>query len=175
VNKIKFGILSIMLSLCMLSSIAAVAETPLSPITGKVIKVVDGDTLKLLVGDVITNYRLAGVDTPETYNNRKAKKDIVKCGVSKKEMFEQGHAAKHFVEEMYPVGSRITFTIIDTGYYGRPIIWSRLLLTNLVRHGYARVLDYNNVKPAKLEMLRELEKKAISNSVGMWNTLECWR
>jgi len=159
----------------MLSSIIAVAETPLLPITGEVIKVVDGDTLKLLVGDGITNYRLAAVDTPETYNNRKAKKDIAKCGISNEAMFEQGLAAKHFVEEMYPVGSHITFTIIGTGYYGRPIIWSRLLLTTLVRHGHARVLDYNNVEPAKLDMLRELEKKAISNGVGMWNTLECWR
>jgi len=90
-------------------------------------------------------------------------------------MFEQGLAAKHFVEEMYPVGSHITFTIIDTGYYGRPIIWSRLLLTTLVRHGHARVVEYNNVTPAKLDRLRELEKKAISNGVGMWNTLACWR
>jgi len=76
-NKIKFGILSIVLSLCMLTSITAVAETPPSPITGEVIKVVDGDTLKLLVGNVIMNYRLAAVDTPETYNNRKAKKILL--------------------------------------------------------------------------------------------------
>jgi len=162
----------------IMGSCSPVMARPLViPITqvGTLIKVVDGDTIKLKVGSTIRNYRLAAIDTPETYNNKKAKKDILTCGVSKEHMFALGKFAKAYVGSMYRLGSVIRFTKLGVGVYNRPIIWIDGYQTSLVKAGLARVVIYNNVDESKIANLRKLESLAKSQNLGIWKTLLCWR
>jgi len=143
--------------------------------TGELIKVVDGDTLKLAVAGVTKNYRLAGVDTPEVYNNSKAKKDITACGIDKELMFELGKLGTNYVKSVYTPGDEVSFEIIDTGYYNRPIILVEPLISGLVINGYARVVDYNNIDDMRMSSLKELESFAIGSNLGIWKYLDCWK
>lgn len=43
-----------------------------APDQGKVVKVIDGDTMDIMIDGVLTRVRLLGIDTPETVHPRKS-------------------------------------------------------------------------------------------------------
>jgi len=176
-NPNKLLILLILLLSCIIIAMPVKAGTKFIPISGygTLVKVVDGDTLKLEVNGKVANYRLAAVDTPETYNNIKAKKDIKICKVSKYKMFKLGKTSKEFVKARYYIGDIIEYTQIDVGRYHRPIIWVDGLLPNLIKFGMARVVIFNNVPIKDITLLKTLEQKAISSNIGIWKVMKCWR
>jgi len=166
-NKFKYIVYTTLLML----SFSAISHEE----AGIVVKIVDGDTIKIKHEGKIHNYRLAGIDTPETYNNRKAKKDIQACGIPKEQMFMLGNAAKEKVAYTYKLGDVIYYDVIDIGVYGRPIIWINGLNVELVEKGYARVVDYRNLSSTRMGALKEAEFKAKSLNLGIWKLLICWR
>jgi len=169
------SILGILMAVVLMVCVNAAIATPIGPMSGTIVKVVDGDTLKIKTGNTVTNYRLALVDTPETYNNVKAKKDIKLCKIPKAEMFALGKLAKDYVKTVYSPGDTIHFKVIGTGRYHRPIIWVNRLIYNLIAKGYGKVVDFHNVDKSKIALGRILETAAKRNHKGIWVSLaRCW-
>jgi len=144
--------------------------------TATVVKVVDGDTIKVrLDNGKKVNLRLAGIDTPETYNNSKAKKDLVRCNLTKKVMFGYGKQAKMFLKGIIYPGSTLYYTVLDTGYYGRPVVYIPGVNRMLVKSGNARVVNYYNLDKATYSKLKNAEQYAMDNNLGIWKVFKCWR
>ena len=132
--------------LILLLTVSARAET------GTVVKVIDGDTIKVVTTQGITTVRLYGIDSPE-----------------KSQAF--GLAAKDFVEVM--VKGKVV-DVIPTGgiTYGRTVavvnLGTQNLQEQLILAGYAWVYpDY-----CKKQFCRAWEKlQGISagNRVGLWS------
>ncbi len=82
--KIYFKTLSLVLVLVFLSSPLHAQQTT------TVIRVVDGDTLKVRYWGKEENIRLIGIDTPESRANKKAKKDAKRSGKGYKDYYRYG-------------------------------------------------------------------------------------
>ena len=119
--------------------------------TGTVVRVIDGDTVKIANEQGITTVRLYGIDSPE-----------------KSQAF--GQAAKGFTSQMVD-GRVVNYTAIDTDRYGRTVaivlIGTQCLQEQLILQGYAWVYpDY-----CRKQFCRAWEKlQGISagNRVGLW-------
>lgn len=118
---------------------------------GKVIKVLDGDTIDILTSEKeIIRVRFNGIDAPE-----------------KKQAF--GDKARSFTES-YAAGKDVTIRVADTDRYGRTIgdviIPGQLLTLNqlLVKSGYA----WHYKKYSKDAVLAEYENSARKNKLGLW-------
>lgn len=101
----------------------------------QVIRVVDGDTLKVGIDlgfnlTHTTNIRLARINCPETRGAER----------------EEGLNAKNWVIENIPLGSDILIHSTKLGKYGRPVaeVWVNSLNINdtLVEEGFAEYIDY---------------------------------
>lgn len=117
--------------------------------SGKVVRVLDGDTIQVLVNKEPIRVRLADIDCPE-----------------KKQPF--GHAAKKYVLEI-AAHKIVTVHSKTKDRYGRAI--GEVILPNsdslnrlLIRDGYA----WHYKKYSKDESLAELENQARKNKVGLW-------
>jgi len=126
---------------------------------GKVIGVADGDTLKVLFTGREEKIRLFGVDCPE-------------------EGQEFGTKAKQFTSRMV-FGKIVEVEPVDRDRYGRTIAWvtvdGRSLNRELIRSGMAWC--YRSYAGHDSE-LRELEKEARRNRVGLWfhpNPVPPWK
>ena len=140
---------------------------------GKVLRVVDGDTL-IMPGPSAPQgvyMRLAGIDAPETYNHKKAKKAIISCGVDKKHMFAYGRISKDYLIDAI-LHRDIKYTVVDIGRYRRPIIYIPQITENLVRSGLVAVVDYRNLPKAIFSKLRDLEEIAKQQKIGLWNHID---
>ena len=117
-----------------------------------VTNVVDGDTADLANGDRI---RFSGINTPETgecyYQEAKDKLNEL---VLEKEVFLEKDKS-------------------DTGKYGRKLryVYVDNVSVNslLVEKGYARVYDKYKDDTKRYGELKEVEKIAIENNLGVWN------
>jgi len=107
-------------------------------------RIVDGDTIDVIIDlgfKITTNQRirLAGINTPETYNVKKTSEE-----------YQKGLAAKNFVMERIEMNNSVIIieTNKDTGKYGRYIgtIWlpdnETSLNDELVEKGYAVIAHY---------------------------------
>jgi len=122
----------------------------------KVIKVIDGDTIKLENGEVV---RYIGIDTPETVHPSKP----VQCFGR-----EASNKNKELVEGKLV---RLEKDITDRDKYGRLLryVWVGELFVNdyLVRQGYAYVYTYPpDVKYSK--QFVQAQRKARENNRGLW-------
>jgi endonuclease YncB( thermonuclease family) len=124
-------------------------------ITGRVIGVTDGDTIKILTADKRTfKIRLAEIDTPE-----------------KAQPF--GQKAKQALSEAV-YGKQITLDIETTDRYGRKVAQ---VFTNdnwingaLVLSGYAWV--YRQYAKSNREKLLDFERQAKADKRGLWSLPE---
>jgi len=122
----------------------------------KVIKVIDGDTIKLENGEVV---RYIGIDTPETVHPSKP----VQCFGR-----EASNKNKELVEGKLV---RLEKDITDRDKYGRLLryVWVGDLFVNdyLVRQGYAYVYTYPpDVKYS--EQFVQAQREARENNRGLW-------
>lgn len=118
--------------------------------SGKVVKVVDGDTIHVLHDFNTVKVRLSGVDTPE-----------------KHQAF--GQQAKNFTAAQC-FGQEVTVVAVERDKYGRVVgevtlADGRDLNKELVKAGYA--WWYRKYAPKSSE-LEQLETDARSNSRGLW-------
>ena len=115
---------------------------------GRVIKVVDGDTFKILQRDEEVIIRLAEIDAPE-YNQPFWKK-------SKQAL------------ERYVAGKQVTIEEFDRDRYGRIVghVYLNDIWVNgeLVQQGYSYVYE----RYAVSKKLYELESEAVKNQRGIW-------
>ncbi len=132
---------------------------------GNVVKVTDGDTLKVRIHGVgVRSIRLLGIDTPEVYGGKE-------CG---------GDAASAYMARLAPVGSRVLLisdpSQADRDRYGR---WLRYVHRGRVdvgreqiRKGFANSYVYRNDPFRRTRAYQRDEKVAKSMLRGSWNL--CW-
>ena len=132
---------------------------------GNVVKVTDGDTLKVRIQGVgVRSVRILGIDTPEVYGGRE-------CG---------GDAASAHMELLAPVGSRVQLesdpTQADRDRYGR---WLRYVTRERldvgreqIRRGLAVTYVYGNDPFRRTRAYQRTEKVAHNLLRGSWDL--CW-
>ncbi len=153
-------------------------------------RVVDGDTFILSNGEKV---RLTGIDTPESHDNPKARKDSLRTGKDLLAITIQGKEAARFVRKLAEGKKiRIEYDVQKRDRYGRLLIYaydidtlknnaqivlpkgmvvnaSKEIFLNgsIIGSGYAVPLTIPpNVKHAKL--LKELYSEARVNRRGLW-------
>ncbi len=67
--------------------------------TARVLKVIDGDTIEVLLDNKYENVRLLGVDCYETYPNNRAYKQAYTEGITVEKVVELGKLAKYYVQK----------------------------------------------------------------------------
>ncbi len=106
----RYFFLRILLPILIIFTVAS----PL-PANGSVIvlKVIDGDTLKVSYGGIKESVRLIGIDTPESRMNKRAKLQSLRSSNDVKVIISQGKKAKNFVKSLVKKGDivRIEFDI----------------------------------------------------------------
>jgi len=143
--NIPYKILSLTILFYSLIITSCIAAT----FTGKVVRVLDGDTIEVLVDKKPVRVRLAEIDCPE-----------------KNQPF--GQAAKKYVVKI-AAQKIVTVESKTKDRYGRTI--GEVFMSNgdslnrlLIRDGYA----WQYKKYSKDESLAELESQARKNKVGLW-------
>ena len=137
------------LPLIILFTLLVASSSYAATLTGKVVRVLDGDTIEVLVNKEPIRIRLADIDCPE-----------------KKQPF--GNAAKKYVLDV-AAHEIVTVEARNKDRYGRTI--GEVILPNgdslnrlLISHGYA----WHYKKYSKDPVLAELENQARKDKVGLW-------
>ncbi|PVG80764.1 hypothetical protein DDE18_21165 [Nocardioides gansuensis] len=132
---------------------------------GNVVKVTDGDTLKVRIRGVgIRDVRLIGIDTPEKYGQRE-------CGAVK---------ATDSMHRWAPVGSSVVLfsdpSQADRDRYDRLLRYverkGRDVGRAQVFTGHAQVYVYNNDPFRRTADYRRVERQAKAQGRSLWS--ECW-
>ena len=131
---------------------AKLHPSPRAPMVGTVDRVVDGDTIRVIVEGVEMSIRLWGIDAPE--------KDQTK-----------GDEARQHLEGMTPPGSRVVIHALTIDHYGRVVgnigresEWAVNFL--MVAEGWA--YHYREPSARNNSCLLEAEKTARQNWSGVW-------
>lgn len=153
----KIGWMIILITFCIPSMVYAEKERV------TLLKCVDGDTAKFLIGKESVTTRFLAIDTPETKHPKK-----------KEEPF--GREASDYTCKRLKNAQKIELEYDEASTkedkYGRRLAWvlvdGELLQSELVEKGYAKVAylygDYKYTNVLKLE-----EKFARVNKRGLWN------
>lgn len=156
----------------LLFSVACAADTV------TVTRVIDGDSLVVFDGDSEIVVRLIGVDTPESRNSPKAKRDAEQWGVPVEEILEAGREASAFTASICPPGIAVTLPAADRkrDLYGRFLAYvilpdGRCINEVLVRMGYATV--YRQEKFERKADYVEAERVAMGRNRKFWKSI--WR
>ena len=152
------------------------AKAPENTIPCTVVRVMDGDTFhcRLSSGEEV-KVRLIGVDTPESSDNPKARRDAGRSGQSLEEIIKMGKASAEFTKRLLPRGETVylEFDAQKTDRHGRLLayVWlrdGRMLNELIVREGYAMVYTIPpNVKYQKRFL--EDQRYAWENRKGLWS------
>lgn len=156
------ALMSFLLTACRLSS----PTSPVSTTDGTVLEVIDGDTIRLQIGNTKESVRLIGVNTPETKHPTKG----VECF---------GPEASAFLHDLLPVGTRVRIErdaeARDT--YRRLLLYvflptstgERFVNLELVARGFAVPLS---IEPNVLHQERFVAAAfaAQQNSLGLWES-----
>jgi len=130
-----------------------------NPIVGTVERVIDGDTIRINLGDRIETVRYIGVDTPETVHPTR--------GIE-----PYGQAASAFNRALVEGRQvRLEFDVESRDHYGRLLAYvyidSLFVNAELIRQGYAQVMTVPpNVRHAE-EFVR-LQRQARLTNRGLW-------
>jgi micrococcal nuclease len=159
--------------LAVLASAALGAAPPARLLSGTVVKVVDGDTVDVVLSQGRRRVRLIGVDAPELHDGPKLDREAAHSGRSRAAIRALGRAATAFTQRRLAgkaVGLELDVARQDR--YGRLLayLWladGTLFNAELVREGYAQLLTVPpNVRHAN--ELRRLEREARAAGRGLW-------
>jgi len=140
---------------------------------GTIVEVIDGDTVKIKnSAGVIKKMRLSGIDTPESYNNTKAKRDTHKCKILDYKYLHLGLSAKEFLQDMVAKNNTVSYKTVGYGRYHRDIVYIDGINELIVKNGWCIVKNYNKLSKDKLDYLRSLEQDAKDRHVGIWRYLK---
>lgn len=173
--KKLFVLLLLITSFSCLSQEKVVITQNSKNISCKVSKVVDGDTFYCVADGEEIRVRLIGVDTPESHNNPKARRDAEKTGMHVEDIIKMGKTAYKFTKSLIPKGTTVYLEtdVQLTDRYGRILAYAwlpdgRMLNEVLIREGYAQAYTVPpNVKYQ--EILLSAQRKAREERKGFWN------
>lgn len=166
-------VVSFLVALALFFALQANARHPsLTPAT--VVKVIDGDTLKIEVQGQKENIRLIGIDTPESKKNKKAMKDSGRSGKDVKVITKMGKEAAKYTKTLVEKGDRIgiEFDVQQRDHYGRLLGYvylpdGKMLNEEIIRAGYAQPMTVPpNVKYA--DLFRAAYREAREEGRGLW-------
>ncbi len=126
-----------------------------------VVRVVDGDTVRLQISKNEESVRLLNIDTPETVDPLRP-------------IQEYGREASDFLKSLLKPGTTVLYQydVEKRDRYDRLLVhlyvedgtWINALM---IRAGYAQVLTISpNVRAA--ELFKELQRKARDENIGLW-------
>jgi micrococcal nuclease len=114
-----------------------------------VVRVVDGDTIKIEMNGHEEAVRLIGIDTPESKINKKAKKDAAKTSYDVETITAMGREAARYVRTLVRKGDMvgIEFDIQKRDKYNRLLVYAylpdgKMLNEEIIKAGYANVMTY---------------------------------
>ncbi|HPS36781.1 MAG TPA: thermonuclease family protein [Candidatus Omnitrophota bacterium] len=132
---------------------------------------VDGDTLQLSNGEKV---RLIGIDTPESSNNAKMRRDAKRTGQDAIEIVRMGKEAAAFTRNLVQDKKvRLELDVRPRDKYGRLLAYVYLedgtfVNAEIMKAGYAQVMTYPpNVKYQDLFL--GLQKEAREKGLGLWS------
>ena len=111
--KISF-ILLIVFVLC--SASYAASKTPV-----RIVKILDGDTVRAKINDNIFSIRLIGIDCYETTPNNRAYKQAYNNNLTIDEVIKNGKFSKKYLINLYKNSNVQTFEFMGLDYYKRPL------------------------------------------------------
>jgi len=119
-----------------------------------VVRVVDGDTIKIEMNGQEEAVRLIGIDTPESKVNKKAKKDAIKTNHDVEVITAMGKEATKYVKTLVRKGDTvgIEFDVQKRDKYKRLLVYAylqdgKMLNEEIIKAGFASVMTYPpNVK-----------------------------
>jgi micrococcal nuclease len=126
----------------------------------KIVRVVDGDTVKLILDGRQVTARIIGIDAPESVHPRKP---VERFGKEAAEHLRQLADGKEVTIERQP-GSK-------QDRYGRELVYLRLaddrdIGLTMIRDGYA--FAYTKYPFARKEDYRQAEREARETKAGLW-------
>jgi micrococcal nuclease len=150
-------LLAVLLALLLTASLASAG-----PLEGIVVRVVDGDTIHVRLGEHVEKVRYIGVNTPEVHHPRKGE--------------EPGGRAAMALNRTLVAGQRVRLEtdVQARDRYGRLLayVWVGEIMINaeLVRRGYAQVMTVPpNVRHQALFV--KLQRDAREAERGLWRGL----
>ena len=140
----------------------------------KVVKIIDGDTIKIGYGRTEENVRLIGIDTPESRANSKAKKDAERSGQDVETIVAMGKKATNYVKSIIKPGTNIEikFDVQSRDKYSRLLGYvylqnGEMLNEKIVQAGYANIMTVPpNIKYQ--DRFLEVHREARENKRGLW-------
>jgi micrococcal nuclease len=173
IRKIFWGI--ILLLPILVFSFALAGQPPGDQRPDIILKVVDGDTLKIEHQGRIESIRLIGIDTPESRVNQKAKKDAARNQEDIKKIIGLGQEATRYVKRLVKPGEtiKIEFDRQIRDKYGRLLGYvylpnGKMLNEEIVKAGYANLMTYPPNVKYEDRFLRAY-REARENNRGLWS------
>ncbi len=141
--------------------------------TGILIKIVDGDTLYFKTNGKRIKCRIEYIDTPESKNNSKLKRDIKYCrGISTKDMISAGKSATRAAKRLLKLGDEYSYQTHRKDHYGRFICTVQLngIVTfneKMILDGYA-VPFRQYMTQNEREYFDQVLERAKTKNHGLW-------
>jgi micrococcal nuclease len=142
--------------------------------SAKVLKVVDGDTLKVRYKGIEESVRLIGIDAPESRPNKKARNDAQRSGEDLKTITAMGKEATSYAKSLVKPGDtvKMEFDVQKRDKYGRLLAYvylsnGKMLNEETVKAGYANLMT---VPPNVKYQGRVLKayREARESREGLW-------
>ena len=150
---------ALLVLVALLGGAVPASGQPRAALQGVVVRVVDGDTIHVRVGDRVEKVRYIGVNTPEIHHPRRGE--------------EPGGRRAHAANRRLVDGRRVRLEldVQSRDRYGRLLayVWAgdRMVNAELVRLGYAQVMTVPpNVRHQALFL--KLQRNAREAGRGLW-------
>lgn len=157
-------------------SIPSVLKGSSVPAAGKmtIVKVIDGDTLTVDYNGRRENIRLIGIDTPESFAGKKARRDSKRSHTDMTQILHSGKKASEYTKTLVKAGDIVSveFDVEKRDRYGRLLGYiflsnGRMLNEEIIKNGYASVLSIPpNVNYQKRFI--DAYRHARRNNLGLW-------
>lgn len=145
-----------------------------------VVKVIDGDTLDVLVNGRQKRIRLIGVDTSELHESDKLIRDAKRSGCTEADLRGLGAEAIQFVLRVLSPGDTVRLEYSSHRYddYKRTLafVWlpdGRLLNELLICEGYAQARLHYVFRADYRARFQQCSQQAQATSKGLWSA-GCW-
>ncbi len=134
----------------------------------KYVRDIDGDTAIFLdSNNTKVDCRMAYVDTPESVNNAKARKNAAKCKVSVDQVVALGTQSKNYAHEYFTAHPIVDVVINSKDQYGRSVCVVQDYNLGLIKDGYANV--YKSFTPKSVQAVYlPIQDQAKAAGVGLW-------
>lgn len=143
--------------------------------TVTVTRVVDGDTLEVMLDGRLERIRLIGVDTPEFYESDKLHRDAARTGRDEATIRALGKRASDFTKSLVHAGDRVQLEYDQQrrDRYKRLLafVWlpnGQMLNEVIVCEGYANAYTRYPFRQDYLERFRACERQAREAGKGLW-------